>query len=392
MPPKRSLRILLYGNIVGAHHCSQTLIKFLLDSGCVISLLCPNFYSRREIKQSYFLRKFLKGIQLAELLTKAAFADVIYLLPLNTHLVEKAAWVSRVLDKILIVEVYISLYETFVNDRKNYEEGSKKAYNALYNDRLALTKPDYIISTSNREPASWAEKLSIKLVKDKVFVAPNFSNSELVHQRDFMHDSILKICWSGTFIPIHGLDKILLAMKLCKEREVQFTCNLFGVDNPFFDVYLKKIQVYELESHVFLRKDLKFYDDTLPQYLIENCDLALGIFGNTDKALNCVPNKLIEALGMGIPTLTMDAPGLREFFNPETDFWTCEPFPESIAEMIMAIAKGTAHSVDWHQTRQKVLSQFSVAQYQQVVNEILNRVGLKLKNDTRKVILSQQQL
>lgn len=121
-------------------------------------------------------------------------------------------------------------------------------------------------------------------------------------------------------------------MKLCKEREVQFTCNLFGVDNPFFCVYTEKIQANELDSHVFLRKDLNFSDNSLPHYLIENCDLALGIFGNTNKAINAVPNKLIEALAMGIPTLTMNSPALREFFNPETDFWTCEPFPESIAE------------------------------------------------------------
>lgn len=388
MPTKKKLKVLLYGNIVGAHHRSQTLIKLLLDSGYLVSLFSPNFYTRKQVKQSYLLRKLQSGVQLADLFVKAAFADVIYLLPLNTHFVKKAIWASKIFNKILIVEVYISLYDTFVGDRKKYEEGSKKAKNALYQDRLALTKPDYIIITSNHEPAYWAEKLRVSLVRDKIFVAPNFSDSRLVHQRSFMDDNVLRICWWGTFIPLHGLDNILLAMKLCKESKIQFTCNLFGVDNRFFSIYLEKIRANELDSHVFLRKDLSFSDNSLPEYLIENCDLALGIFGNTDKAFNGVPNKLVEALAMGIPTLTMNSPALKEFFNPDVDFWTCEPCPEAIAEKILSITWGAAPPVDWQQTRQKVLSRFSAAQYQQVVNKILDEVAVELNNDARKPIPS----
>jgi len=47
----------------------------------------------------------------------------------------------------------------------------------------------------------------------------------------------IKICWWGTFIPLHGLDKILQAMKILKEHELQFTCI---VDNPHFTLMQKK--------------------------------------------------------------------------------------------------------------------------------------------------------
>jgi hypothetical protein len=164
-------------------------------------------------------------------------------------------------------------------------------------------------------------------------------------------------------------------MKLLKEREVKFTCNLFGIDNPSFSVYAEKIQLDKLDSHVFLRKDLTFFDDSLPRYLIENCDLALGIFGNTAKANNTVPTKLVDALSLGIPTLTMNSPALTEFFNPQTDLWTCEPSSVSIAETVMKIIGGMVHSVDWLQTRQKVLSTFSVTQYQMVVSKILSKIA-----------------
>jgi len=33
-----------------------------------------------------------------------------------------------------------------------------------------------------------------------------------------MQDGVLRICWWGTFIPLHGLDNILQALKILKEQ------------------------------------------------------------------------------------------------------------------------------------------------------------------------------
>lgn len=192
-----------------------------------------------------------------------------------------------------------------------------------------------------------------------------------------MEDGILRICWWGSFIPLHGLDNILQAIKILKEQNLSFTCNLLGVDKPPFYTYVEKIQLNNLEQCVFLRKDLTFSDGSLPKYLIDNCDLALGIFGNTDKARHAFPNKVSESLSMRIPTLTMNSPALEEFFNPETDLWTCEPSPESIAQSILTIARGAAYPVNWEQTRQKAVDTFSVARYQEVLSKVLSKVKAK---------------
>ena len=168
-------------------------------------------------------------------------------------------------------------------------------------------------------------------------------------------------------------------MKILQSRGINFTCSLFGIDNDLFATYVREIKSEQLER-VFLRKDLNFADCSLPNYLVNNCDLALGIFGNTDKAYNTVPNKLIEALSMGIPTLTLSSSALKEFFEPEKDLWSCQPDPEAIAETIIAIAEGTARPVDWQQTRQKVLNTFSVTRYREVVNTVIARATNQLEN------------
>ena len=368
----KKIKVLLYGNIYRDYR-SQVLVKILLESGYHISLICPDYYPTKTFSVFNFL-------YLIDLLLKAAFADVIYLPPMNNRFIKSALWAAKVFQKKLIIEMYISIYDTFVRDRKPLKgklikPTSRRAKAMLEKDRLALTKSDYIIHTANYELTYWEKILDIKINQEKVFIAPNCNISMLVHQRSFKQDGLLRICWWGTFIPLHGLDNILQAMKILQAKKVRFTCSLFGVDNALFVEYAENIRQYQLRDYVFLRKDLSFSDDSLPKYLIDNCDLALGIFGKTDKAYNAVPNKLIESLSMKIPTLTMSSPALKEFFEPEKDLWTCEPSPKSIAESIITIAKGAAYPVNWEQTRQKVLDTFSIDRYQEVVNKVLERVA-----------------
>ena len=376
MVDNKQTKILVIGNVFRDYR-SQVLLEILLDEYHV-SLICPDFYQTKN-------RSIFNYLYLLELLVKAYFTDVIYLSPMNNRFIKSAVWAAKVFGKKLIVEMYISIYDTFVGDRKilkgkQIEAGSRQAKTMLSKDTLALTESDFIIHTASHELAYWEKLLDLKIEPKKVAIAPNFNVSRLEHQRNFLQDGTLRICWWGTFIPLHGLDNILQAMKILQSRGINFTCSLFGIDNDLFTAYVRKIKSERLEERVFLRKDLNFADRSLPNYLVNNCDLALGIFGNTDKAYNTVPNKLIEALSMGIPTLTLSSPALKEFFEPEKDLWSCQPHPEAIAESIIAIAEGTARPVDWQQTRQKVLNTFSVTRYREVVNTVIARATNQLKN------------
>ncbi|WP_036478995.1 glycosyltransferase [Myxosarcina sp. GI1] len=370
----QKIKVLLYGNIYRDYR-SQILTKFLFDSGQHISIVCPDYYQNSRLAKIPAIDKLLAIFSLAELWLKAPFTDVIYLPPMNSRFIKSALLAAKLWQKQLIVEMYISIYDTFVGDRKllkgkQIEPDSRQAKRMLEKDRLALTKADYIVHTSSHELTYWEKIFDINIDRAKVFIAPNCNVSNLVrHQK--LERGVFEICWWGTFIPLHGLDNILQALKILAANNTEFVCNLFGVDNALFAKYTAKIRQYGLEERVRLRKDLSFADGSLPNYLVANCDLALGIFGNTDKAYNAVPNKLIEALSMGIPTLTMSAPALQEFFDPQSDLWTCEATPQAIAESINNIINGDAVAVDWEQTRQKVLNTFSVKRYREIVERVL---------------------
>ncbi|MFQ5964654.1 MAG: glycosyltransferase family 1 protein [Candidatus Scalinduaceae bacterium] len=383
---KNRLKILLYGCTNVAYR-SENLIKLLLDHGYNISLINPSFYGKEGIKKNILTRVICfklvykliyKLIFIIEVLAKSAIADVIYLLPMNSNFINNILLITRLFKKKLIVEPYISLYDTAVRDKKKAEEGSRICKMLKEKDRRVLTSPDYIIHISNCEIGYWEKLLNININREKIFIAPlfnEFNQSSIVLQRKFMQDGILRICWWGGCFPLHGLDNILQAMSILKKKGLKFTCNLFGVANKYFYIYEKLIRLDDqLNKCISLRKDLKFSDSSLPAYLVDNCDLALGIFGSSDKALSGTPNKVLEALSMRIPTLTMNSPLIEEFFNSDVDLWTCEPSPESIAEAVIAIVNGHTYPVNWEQTRQKVLNTFSLAHYRKIVNKVLRLV------------------
>lgn len=374
-------KILLCGNISHVDRRSQALVEQLEKSNnYFISQLRPDFYYLNS-KQTLALIKYIANkFYWIELLFKAAFADVIYLLPMNTILIKSTTSIAKLFGKKIIVEMYISLYDTEVRDRKRVADGSKLAKSYIEKDILALKKSDYLIHSSNQELTYWEQILNTNIDRKKVYIAPLCNTSNLLLKRSWMQDGQLNICWWGTFIPLHGLDNILQAIKILQKKNLRFSCHLFGVDNSAFYEYVEKVRSHHLESLVFLRKDLNFINDSLPNYLVNYCDLALGIFGKTDKAYHAIPNKLVESLSLGLPTLTMHSQALSEFFNPETDLWTCEPTPDSIAESILAIASGSAYPVDWQQTREKVLKTFSLARYTEVVAEVLAKATHSLSD------------
>jgi len=98
-------------------------------------------------------------------------------------------------------------------------------------------------------------------------------------------------------------------------------------------------------------KDLSFPDGSLPK-----CDNWFGMgISATDKARYAVPNKLIEPVEA--PTLTMNSPGLREFFKKQTFGLVSLRLSQSL-KIILTITGGVAYP-GLEANSSKVLNTFS---------------------------------
>ena len=71
-----------------------------------------------------------------------------------------------------------------------------------------------------------------------------------------------------------------------------------------------------------------------------NCDIGLGIFGETDKAKRVIPNKAFEILAAKRPLITADTPASRELLTHKQDAYLCRGAnSDSLAKAILELKK-----------------------------------------------------
>ena len=185
---KKRLKLCLYGNVYGAYR-SQNLLKILLDEGYRVAWIAPEFYQEKGLKKDLIAKlahKLLLFYSIIDLLTKALLSDVLYVLPVNVRLIKVALWISRLCKTKLIIELHALLYDSLVEDQQTVacESSEAKALKSL--DVIALTQPDYLIDLAEYEVDYWADLLNVEVDKNKLFIAPLFTEPVGFHKKDYI--------------------------------------------------------------------------------------------------------------------------------------------------------------------------------------------------------------
>jgi glycosyltransferase involved in cell wall biosynthesis len=372
-------RILLLGKTAGTYR-TQNLIKALLDERYILSIASTEWYSKpREAYSSHFdkikgrfLNKIFNILILIETLIRGSTADLIYILPMNSDMINTALRVKRLHGTPIISELYISLYDTLVHDRKKLKDNTGRSEYLKHLDKMLIEKSDYLVHLSNHEFNYISKLVGANIDPDRLKIFPLAIEEKLVADT-IIEDSenIFRMCWWGHFSPLHGLEKIFIATKILKSQGHKIRLDIWG-PTDFSDPYV------EMAKEMGLSEEISFhgsdYSTKLQEYLTHYCDLALGIFGDSGKAQNAVANKVVDAMAMRLPVLTMDSPCLWEFFEP-TDIFACSNEPEEMARKIVEIAanrenlKKTAFA-----GHVRYLETFTVKQYSKKVLELVKNV------------------
>jgi glycosyltransferase involved in cell wall biosynthesis len=213
----------------------------------------------------------------------------------------------------VIFDAFFSLYQTVVSDKRLCSpRGIRSRYWRLLDiigcrmsDRVVLdthSQIDYFIREYNLWPGRF---VCIPVgADDCVFTpVPAFEEKEP-----------FTVSFWGSFIPLQGVNVIIEAASRLKDTGVLFT--VLG-KNP------ESKRVKELSQRLDL-KNVKFlprvdYTD-LPDYQAKS-HICLGIFGETEKARQVIPNKAYTALAMERPLITGDSPAVREVFRHGESAW-----------------------------------------------------------------------
>jgi glycosyltransferase involved in cell wall biosynthesis len=193
----------------------------------------------------------------------------------------------------VVLNPLVSLWETFVEDRRRFRPGSLAAKALLEIDRRAMRAADLVVADTEANAAFFAALADLPRER----VASCFVGAE---------ERLFEPGWEpteppifvGKLIPLHGLDTILAAARLLPETQIAVAGS--GQLDRLMDTR---------PPNVDWRRWVP-YEELPAAYRRAAC--ALGVFGTGEKSTRVIPNKAFQALACGTPLITADTPAVRE--------------------------------------------------------------------------------
>lgn len=311
--PDRSLNILFAGDYLPDYNRTKIVHVGLQKLG------------HRVIEHSF---KKLSGKNKDRLIELASTCDFIYM-PSFTH--QQVRFVHKAVpNKTLIFDPLVSRYQTKVHDYKLVSPIGLSALRNYFRDKVALQNADFVVTDTQAHLNYFNKKFHTPTDKMGIlYIGNNFDEYFPVESQK--PSSLFRVGFYGGFIPLQGTTNILKTALLLKDQpDIQF--ELIGTGFEF-----------EKAKSFVKKNDLK--NVSLPGWVPENelparinqFDIALGIFGETEKSDLVIPNKLYHYGSCARAIITKDSPAIREIFKPGTDLTVCDPKPELIAAKILEL-------------------------------------------------------
>ena len=249
-----------------------------------------------------------------------------YLMPL-------AWWLTRFPRKKLMFDAFISVSDTMVSDRKKVSWLNPLAWLYYVADIVSCHLADEVLIDTEAHKAFFAKQFFLK--PSRIRVEYVGSREDLFHpgpKEDLLPKGKFNIVFIGSYIPLQGIEYILHAANILRDRtHMHFTLIGSGQTYAAMQALAQKLQ---LENVTFL----PFQPiETLPSYL-RSCDIALGIFGTSDKANRVIPHKVYDAVACGVPVITAKNLAIGEQFTDGKEVHLCNPGDaDSLAHTILKI-------------------------------------------------------
>lgn len=234
----------------------------------------------------------------------------------------------------IINDVFFSVHDAVVQDRKIIKEGSFTGKFLFHIERIGFLLSDVLLIDTNTHASYLANEFRIPRDKfHRVVVGSSFTPST-GQRRIKPKNGTLHVLFIGTYIPLHGIDTILRAAALLKHQdEVDFT--LVG-GGQLKDEMLRLANQLDLPNVHFL--DWVSHENL--QEIIKQHQICLGIFGTTQKAQNVIPIKIFDICAAGLPLITADTAAIRELFKHGVNAYLVNKGdPNQLAQAVMHLTK-----------------------------------------------------
>ncbi len=344
--PDKKPSIIYWGTYDLSKPRNPILLDGLTKAGCFVTECHESIWESNNDKSQFTGIARWVGIFLAHLkayprliwrfmrLEKSNFVFVGYL----GHIDIFFLWPFAKLKGIPIVwDAYISMYNTIVEDRQMVSRKSPVSYLVYLWEWLACRLADTVLVDTKAHADYFKEKYSLKKAKVThalVGVENNFLEKKIVKTKRLQTDKPFSVLFYGTFIPLHGISTIIKAARLVQQDNVDWTIIGKGQESDQIERQLKEKPISNLTWIPWVE-----YSDLVNK--INEADVCLGIFGNTQKSSMVIPNKVFQIIACGKPLITRDSPAIRELLSADMEgVWLIPPEDES------ALAKSVIEAID----------------------------------------------
>lgn len=206
------------------------------------------------------------------------------------------------------IDFFISLYDTFVNDRKVCKAGGILAGILRYLDRKTIDLADYIICDTKAHGDYFSTEFHAE--KEKEVVLYLRANSQIYYHMEVLKKEKLKdkyvVLYFGSILPLQGVEIILECIRLLREDKDIY----FQIIGP-----IKGSAAVDMDTVEFI----PWLEEAELAKYIAAADICLaGHFNNKiDKAKRTIPGKAYIYEAMGKPMILGENSANRELFRED---------------------------------------------------------------------------
>jgi len=238
---------------------------------------------------------------------------------------------SSLRKKPLVWDVFMSIYlvaKERMIDKKN--PLTVKAIRQV--EAWALKFPDLLIQDTAVYVNWFHQEYGVS--PDRFHVIPTGADNRIFKfgmRQSNSDQNILKVLYYGTYIPNHGVKKIVKAAEYLKAYND--ICFIFIGKGPERKAVEELVKDHRLSNIHF--KDWMSQEDLL--VYIQDADICLGAFGDTPQSMMTVQNKIFECMAMGKPVITGDSQAVRRSLPVDTIVLVNRDEPYEIARRILEL-------------------------------------------------------
>lgn len=202
-------------------------------------------------------------------------------------------------DVPVVLDLFLSAYDTVIEDRRLAAPGSLAAQWCERLDRNACANADLVLLDTPENAAYVAELTGLPAERFAWLPVHDPDAPRQAAAWRSPGDGPIDLLFFGTGVPLHGLDILLGAV--ASVPRVRLTLVGGAADD--------RSRAHALLGER-LRLEPEFVDRRRLQELLDASHLVAGIFGGSGKARRVVPFKVVHALAAGRPVLTADTPAV----------------------------------------------------------------------------------